>query len=87
LAGLEAHLLALLPESQARIESAVAVLHGVIDVRDAGQHGAAGAKGAKALAALGVGYPPPSWRAAWSLIGVRTVEALEALREELGTLT
>jgi len=87
LAPLEGQLLALLPESQARIQGAIAVLHNVIAVRDAGQHGPAGGKGAMALSALGIGYPPASWPEAWSTISARTIEALDALREELATLT
>jgi hypothetical protein len=87
LGPLEKHLAELLPESGQRIESAVAVLHHVIDVRDAGQHAPARGKGASALAALGVGYPPTSATDAWSTITARTIEALNALREELATLT
>jgi len=80
LAGLQEHLLALLPESSQRIEGAIVVLHHVIDIRDAGQHAPARGKGATALAALGVGYPPASWQDAWSIITVKTIEALDALR-------
>lgn len=87
LAGLQEHLLALLPESSQRIEGAIVVLHHVIDIRDAGQHAPARGKGATALAALGVGYPPASWQDAWSIITVKTIGALDALREELATLT
>jgi hypothetical protein len=87
LGPLEDHLLELLPESHVRIEGAIAVLHNVIAVRDAGQHGPAGGKGANALAALGVGYPPASWPEAWSTISARTIDALDSLREELATLT
>lgn len=82
-----AYLETLLPESQARIERAIATLHNVIAVRDSGQHSAAGSRGAAALADLGIGFPPPSWAFAWTVVSARTIEALEALREELATLT
>lgn len=87
LGPLERHLLTLLPESQTRIESAIAVLHSILDVRDAGQHAPAGGKGATALATLGIGYPPASWPDAWSVIGARAIEVFDAIREELAVLT
>lgn len=86
LTPLEQHLIDRLPESQGRIEAAVGTLSHVIDVRDGGQHSGARGKGAVALAALGVGYPPPSWPDAWNAISAKTIEALEAIREELATL-
>jgi hypothetical protein len=87
LAPLEAHLKSLLPASRTRIERAIETLQHVIDVRDAGQHSAAGKKGAAAMAELGIGYPPPSWSFAWTVVTTRTIEALEAIREELATVT
>lgn len=69
------------------VERAIATLHDVIAVRDSGQHSAAGSRGAAALADLGIGFPPPSWAFAWTVVSARTIEALEALREELATLT
>jgi hypothetical protein len=87
LAPLTSYLTSLLPDSQGRIERAAETLSSVLDVRDAGQHTAAGRKGAAALAKLGVGYPPPSWPDAWSTIMARTIGALDALREELATLS
>ncbi len=87
LAPLRDYLSQLLPESAGRIESAVSVLQDVIDARDAGQHRRASAKRPRAFASLGVGYPPTSWSSAWSTISAKTIEALEALREELATLT
>lgn len=86
LAGLETYLKSLLPESRSRIEGAIETLHNVLHVRDASQHTAAGRKGAAALGALGVGYPPPSWSYGWIVVQARTIEALDALREELATL-
>ncbi|MHB8233290.1 MAG: hypothetical protein ACYDHT_01410 [Solirubrobacteraceae bacterium] len=87
LAGIEAHLVGLLPESGRRIGEAIAILHDVIAVRDAGQHGPASGKGSKSLAALGVGYPPAFWPEAWAMVAAKTIQALDALREELATLT
>jgi hypothetical protein len=84
---LERHLLALLPGSQRRIRRAVEVLHRVIDIRDAGQHSVAGRRGAAALVELGVGYPPTDWASSWSVVAARTIEALDAIREELATIT
>ena len=86
LAGLEAYLKQLLPESHARVERAIQTLHDVLAVRDAGQHTAAGRKGAAALAKLGAGYPPTSWSYGWSVVAARTIEALDSLRDELATL-
>ena len=58
----------------------------VIDVRDGSQHSAARSKSATALIQLGVGYPPAAgWPAAWSVVSARTIEALDAIREELVT--
>jgi hypothetical protein len=87
LAHLESYVLSVLPESKARIERAIATLHSVIDVRDAGQHTKAGDRGATALADLGIGYPPASWPQAWDVVSARTIEALDGLREEIATLT
>lgn len=82
----EAYIKSLLPGSQTRIERSIETLHDVLRVRDAGQHTAAGEKGAAALVALGIGYPPPTWTYGWTVIMARTIEALDALREELTTL-
>ncbi len=87
LTPLERHLVALLPESSGRIEAAIGTLGNVIDVRDGGQHSGARGKGAVALAALGVGYPPRSWPDAWNTISAKAIEALDAIREELATLS
>jgi hypothetical protein len=82
----QAYLKSLLPESQTRIERSIETLHHVLRVRDAGQHTAAGDKGAAALVALGIGYPPPTWAYGWTQLMAHTIEALDALREELATL-
>lgn len=82
----EAYLETLLPESRARIERAIETLHNVIAVRDSGQHSGAGSRGAAAMTDLGIGFPPPSWAFAWTVISARTIEALESLREELATV-
>jgi hypothetical protein len=74
------------PASAQRVRAAVAALHLVIDVRDSGQHTRATSKGVTAMADLGVGYPPSSWQKAWEIISVRTIEALDTIREELSTL-
>jgi hypothetical protein len=82
----ESYLVSLLPEARPRIEAAIATLHRILDVRDAGQHAAAGGKRLTALRELGVGYPPPSWDFAWSVVTGRAIGALDAIREELSTL-
>jgi hypothetical protein len=87
LTPLERHLVALLPESRGRIKTAIETLGHVIDVRDDGQHSGARGKGAVAVAALGVGYPPQSWTDAWNTISAKAIEALDAIREELATLS
>jgi hypothetical protein len=81
------HLVSLLPGSESRIRSAVDALHTVIDLRNAGQHSGAASKGAAAFVALGIGFPPRSWQEAWTITSGRTIEALDAIREELATLT
>lgn len=80
------HLVSLLPSSEGRLRLAIDTLQAVIDVRDAGQHSAVRSKGARALIAFGVGYPPASWPAAWDVVAARTIEALDAIREELSAL-
>jgi len=86
LSDLATHLVGRMPGSERRIRDAIDTLHLVIDVRDSSQHVGASGKGAAALAALGIGYPPGSWPAAWDVVSARTIEALDAIREELATL-
>jgi hypothetical protein len=84
---LAVHLVLLLPAGEGRLRRAVDTLQAVIDVRDASQHSAASSKGAAALVALGEVYPPASWGDAWAHVSARTIESLDAIREELATLT
>ncbi len=84
--ALAEYLVSKLPDSETRLRHAIDTLHAVIAIRDAGQHSAAGSKGASALVALGIGFPPASWPEAWATVSGRTIEALDAIREELATL-
>jgi hypothetical protein len=86
--ALSDYLVALLPASGQRIRASISTLGSVIDVRDGSQHSAARSKTATALIQLGVGYPPAAgWPAAWSVVSARTIEALDAIREELASST
>lgn len=70
---------------EARIAQSVRTLEDILSVRDAGQHGAAGQRAAKALIDLGIGYPISGWPEAWEMVQSRTIEAVDAIREELAT--
>jgi hypothetical protein len=84
LARVEADLGAHLPaEGLARATEAISVLELITALRDAGQHGEAAVRGVAAYASLGLTYPPPDWRTAWTSVSVRAVSALNAIREEL----
>lgn len=86
LVSFETYLVGLLPGSQTRIKRSITTLQNVLDVRDAAQHSAAGMRAQAAFEALGVAYPPAAWALAWEVVVARTIEALTALREEIGTL-
>jgi hypothetical protein len=84
--ALEDYLVLLVPASEQRVRAAITTLRAVIDARDGGQHSAAMSKGASALIELGVGYPPTvGWPAVWSVVSAKTIEALDAIREELSS--
>jgi hypothetical protein len=83
LAPLELRLIALRPAASDRIRRAIATLHAVLDIRDASQHPAASGRAAAGFRKLGLPYPPIAWSSAWNGVSARTVEALDALREEL----
>jgi len=86
LEGVRKDLVRELPQSEVRINTAVATLHAVIDIRDGTQHSLAATKAARALNALGIGYPPPTWYEAWLAVQAKTIDALDVLREELAAL-
>jgi hypothetical protein len=80
------YLVSRLPASEVRLRRAIDTLHAVIDARDGRQHTAAGSKGAAAFIQLGVGYPPSNWLEAWTVVAGRTIQALDAIREELAAM-
>jgi hypothetical protein len=73
--------------SHARIVEAIDTLSAVIDVRNAGQHPEADARSVQALKRLGLNFPILEWGSAWMAIQAETIGALEAIREELSTLS
>jgi hypothetical protein len=85
LARLQSSLKSVLPEDSAgRIDSAADTLRQVSDVRNAlFQHGGTEHRGVNALTQLGIKYPITDWQAAWIAIQRRTVDAFNALREEI----
>lgn len=80
------HLASLVPAGEARLDRAIDTLETVLAIRDGGQHREAESRAAQAMLTLGVGYPPPSWAAAWAVVSRRAIEALDAIREELATI-
>jgi hypothetical protein len=82
---LQAALIAQLPaESGGPIESAIATLRSVADVRNAlFQHSGTEHRGIQALAQLGMEYPIADWQSAWTIIQRRAIDAFNALREEI----
>jgi hypothetical protein len=66
-----------------RVGEAINVLESVVALRDAGQHEAASERAVSAFRDLGLTYPPIDWHATWQSVSGQTVNALNALREEL----
>jgi hypothetical protein len=69
--------------SEVRIKRSIRTLEDVLAVRDAGHHPGAGDRAARALNDLGIGVAITDWNVAWTTIRVRTIEALDAIREEI----
>jgi hypothetical protein len=85
LVRLGSFLRATLPEdSFGRVDNAVATLGHVANVRNAlFQHSGTEYRGMQALAQLGVEYPITDWQSAWATVQRRTIDAFNALREEI----
>jgi hypothetical protein len=66
-----------------RVLRAKDILKAVNHIRVGAQHGDAAAKAASAFNELGINYPPSNWGSAWETVQARTVEALNAIREEI----
>jgi hypothetical protein len=76
----------LAPEALPAVQSAVATLQAVRDVRNAGQHAAATSKAVAALRLLGLSYPIYHYGPAWESVTAYVTEALRAIREEIQTI-
>lgn len=63
------------------------MLSHVVTVRNASGHAEAEVDAVDAFRALDVDYPVLDWGSAWDAIRSHTIEALDALREELSPLT
>ncbi len=85
LARLQTSLKSQLPEDSAnRVDNAIDSLRHVADVRNAlFQHSGTEHKGVSALSQLGIAYPITDWQSAWARIQRRTIDAFNALREEI----
>jgi hypothetical protein len=66
-----------------RVLRAKDTLKAVNYIRVGAQHGSAVAKAASAFNELGIDYPPLGWGSAWETVQARTIEALDAIREEI----
>lgn len=66
-----------------RLNDAVSSLKAIIDIRAGTQHADARRREISGYARLGISYPVQGWAAAWETVQARTVEALNAIREEL----
>jgi hypothetical protein len=75
------------PESHSRASGELEVLRAVVRVRHGLQHASADTDGILALKELGLNYPIMDWAGAWDTIRGRTIDALDAIREELARLT
>jgi hypothetical protein len=67
-----------------RIRSAIGTLRAIVGVRTGGQHTDAQKRQLSGYARLGISYPVHGWGAAWDVVQDHAIEALEALREEIG---
>jgi hypothetical protein len=71
-------------DSASRVDNAVDHLRYVADVRNAMfQHSGTEHRGINALGQLGIEYPITDWQAAWATVQHRTIDAFNALREEV----
>jgi hypothetical protein len=85
LARLQTSLKSQLPEDSAsRVDNAIDSLRHVADVRNAlFQHSGTEHRGVSALTQLGIEYPITDWQSAWVIVQRRTIDAFNALREEI----
>jgi hypothetical protein len=71
-------------DSASRVDNAINHLRYVADVRNSMfQHSGTEHRGVNALAQLGIEYPITNWQAAWATVQRRTIDAFNALREEI----
>jgi hypothetical protein len=88
LARIEADIVARLEADAAvRATEAVRMLELVIALRDSDQHGAATARAVAAFRELRVPYPPTDWNASWKTLSGQAIDALNAIREELASVS
>jgi hypothetical protein len=59
----------------------------VIALRDSDQHGASTARAVAAFRELRVTYPPTDWNTSWRVLSAQAVDALNAIREELASVS
>ncbi len=70
-------------EGVERVASAIATLRDVVAVRAGAQHSGAGGRAASSFRRLGLDYPPRSTQQSWESIRRLTIDALDAIREEI----
>ena len=74
-------------DATVRATEAVRMLEVIITLRDSDQHGAATARAVDAFRELHVPYPPTDWNSSWRTVSGQAVAALNALREELASIS
>jgi hypothetical protein len=74
-------------DSVARATEAIRMLELVIALRDSDQHGASTARAVAAFRELRVTYPPTDWNTSWRVLSAQAVDALNAIREELASVS
>lgn len=74
-------------EASVRATEAIRMLELIITLRDSDQHGASTPRAVEAFRELRVPYPPTDWHSSWRIVSSHAVDALNALREELASVS
>jgi hypothetical protein len=74
-------------DATVRATEAIRMLELIITLRESDQHGAATARAVDAFRELRVPYPPTDWNSSWRTVSGQAVDALNALREGLASVS